>query len=108
MREQQKIRGFYEEVLRAEKLPSIPLVFCRVVKGGACVEFNPITKKPINTQIDINRCMDPEYAILHEVAHLKLGLLKGYYGHNAEFKRMENNLVDKYMYSPISFKHFRS
>jgi len=106
MKNEQKIRGFYEEILRAENLPSIPLVFCRVAKAGACVEFNTSTMKPVNVQVDVNRCNDPEYAILHEVAHLKLGLSKGYYGHNTSFKKEENRLVDKYMYSQISMKHF--
>src|SRR6476620_10209172 len=102
----QKIQGFYQDVLTAESLPNIPLVFCRVAKAGACVAYNTITKQPLSVQIDVNRCLDPEYAILHEIAHLKLGLSKGYYGHNAAFKKEESNLVDKYTYSSISFKHF--
>ncbi len=104
MREQQ-IKGFYEDVLRAENLPLVPLVFCRVAKAGACVEFTP-SMKPVNVQLDMNRCMDPEYAILHEIAHLHLLFSKGYAGHNASFKKKENELMDKYMYSSISTKHF--
>lgn len=108
MKKQQQIKGFYEDVIKAEKLPFFPLVFCRASKGGACVEFDPYSKKPINVQIDINRCADPEYAILHEVAHLKLLLSKKdpAFKHNAAFRKIESEMVDKYMYSSISFKHF--
>lgn len=105
---QQQILGYYKDVLKAEGLPEIPLVFCRVGKAGACVEFNPFTKKPINTQLDLNRCLDPEYAILHEIAHLKLGIAKGYYGHNVSFTKEFNRLNDKYMMSELSIKHFCS
>lgn len=100
-----RISGYYNEVRSLENLPPIPLVFCRVGKGGACVEYNPVTKRPINVQVDIRRCGDVGYALLHEIAHLKLGIKKGYYGHNAEFRRVENDLVDRYMYSAISFKY---
>lgn len=102
----QQILGYYQEVLRLENLPPVPLVFCRVGKGGACVEFNPITKKPVNTQLDMNRCHDPEHGILHEVAHLKLLIKKGYGGHDASFRKEEARLVDKYSYSDLTFKYF--
>lgn len=108
MKQQQQIKGFYEDVIKAENLPVIPLVFCWVGKGGACVVYNPISKQPISVQIDINRCHDPEYGILHEVAHLKLLIKKGdpAQKHNAAFRKIEADMVDKYMYSKISFKHF--
>src|SRR5690349_3236651 len=106
--QQQKIQGFYSDVIAAENLPQIPLVFCRVGKGGACVQFNSITMQPVNVQMDINRCNDPEFGVLHEVAHLKLLITKkdAAQKHNAAFRKIESELVDKYMYSSISFKHF--
>lgn len=108
--QQQKIQGYYSEVIAAEKLPAIPLLFCRVDKGGACVHYNSLNMQPITVQLDINRCADPEYGILHEIAHLKLLIAKKdpSQRHNSAFRKIEGELVDKYMYSPISFKHFAS
>jgi hypothetical protein len=102
---QQKITAFYQDVMRAEKLPMVPIRFCRVGKGGACVTYNE-RKEPLMVQVDLNRCTDPEYAVLHEIAHVKLLQTIGYPGHDARFRKEENRLVDKYMYSAISMKHF--
>lgn len=106
---QQKIKGFYKEVLEAENLPNIPLVFCPVAFGGACVEYNS-NMYPVATQIDLNRCKDFEFAILHEVAHLKLLISKKDVAqrHNKAFRKIENEMIDKYTYSSISLKHFAS
>lgn len=105
---QQKISGFYNEVLRAEKLPPVPLKFCRVAKAGACVSYNPVTMVIDSCQLDLNRCNDPEYAILHEIAHIAQITKKRNAGHNAAFKKEEARLVDQYMYSQLSFKYFAS
>jgi hypothetical protein len=101
-----KIKGFYDDVMKAEKMFPVPLIFCRVGKGGACVSFNPITKRIYDVQMDINRCKDPGYAILHEIAHVKMLSSKGYPGHNASFRKEENRLVEKYMNSDLEIKHF--
>ena len=98
-----RIKGYYEAVLNAEKIPAVPLVFCRVAKGGACVVYNA-GMKPIEVQLDMNRCKDYEFALLHEIAHLRMLFSKGYPGHNASFKKEEVRLNEKYMYSELSFK----
>lgn len=102
---QQKLIGYFNEVLKSENLPAVPLKFCRISKGVACVSYvNP--KNPIEVQLDLNRCSDPEYALLHEIAHLKQMFGKGNPGHNAAFKKEEARMVDQYMYSNISMKYF--
>ena len=105
---QLKISGYYNEILRAENLPQVPLKFCRVAKAGACVMFDPRTVKPLETQLDLNRCFDPEYAILHEIAHISMMTKKKISGHPAAFKREEARLVERYMYSSLSMKYFAS
>lgn len=109
---QSQISGYYNAVLKAENLPEVPLKFCRVGKGGACVSYvqSRLTGAISidSVQIDLNRCGDPEYAILHEIAHVIMIRKKNYPGHNAAFRKEEARLVDKYMYSSLTFKYLAS
>ena len=73
----------------------------------ACVRYDVRTKKPLEIRIDLKRCHDIEWAILHETAHQVL-LLK--YGdpaqkHNLRFRKLQDIFIDKYMYSVLTWKY---
>jgi len=97
-----KIEKFYKELCKLEDVKPIPLKYKRVGKGGACLSYNPITFQPIDISIDLDKLVDLEFAIYHEFAH-QICLLKykdG--GHGAKFKKIFNEINDKYMYSKLS------
>ncbi|MEX1381975.1 hypothetical protein [Lutibacter sp.] len=102
----ENIKNYYLEVCKKEKLNPIPIKFCSVSKGGACLQYSN-SMKPLNIQIDLNRCVDIEYALLHEISHQILLEKKKdpALRHNAAFRKIENQMNDKYMYSDLTFKY---
>jgi hypothetical protein len=63
--------------------------------------------KPLYISFNVNSMQDPEYAILHEITHqIKLETEQDAYmgkrDQTAQFKKLENKLVEKYMYSRFS------
>ena len=103
----ENIIKYYHEVCKFEKIQPIQIIFCNVGKGGACVRYDVRTKKPLEIRIDLKRCHDIEWAILHETAHQVL-LLK--YGdpaqkHNLRFRKLQDIFIDKYMYSVLTWKY---
>ena len=63
--------------------------------------------KPTSINFDVTKLKDAEYAILHELTH-QIKLEKegdpylGKKDQSAKFKKLENSLIDKYMYSDYS------
>lgn len=100
----EKIKEYYKRVCDDLGLSFLSIKFERVGKGGAAVTFNTKTNKALYISFDLTKLMDIEYAILHELAHQilleKCGdpALK----HNAKFRKIENDLMEKYMYSKFS------
>ena len=63
--------------------------------------------KPLYISFDVNRMSDPEFAIIHELTHqIKLETEKDAYSgkkdQSAKFKKLENTLIDKFVYSEFS------
>ena len=101
------IKAYYEALCKNEKITPLPLRFGSVGKGGAALTFNPKTMKPLYISFDVNRMTDPEQAVIHELTHqIKLETEKDAYigkrDQTAKFKKLENKLFDKYMYSKFS------
>ena len=101
-----KILTYYTEISKLEGLTLLPVRFCKVGKGGAMVIYNPTTKIPIAISFDLNGLHDPEFAVLHEIAHIILLYKKGYAGHNSDFKKEHYKLMDKYTYSDLCMRIF--
>lgn len=92
---------YYNAICEDLQIKPVRILFCNVAKGGACITHN--TKGKIsNIQIDLKRCKDIEYALLHETAHQILITKNNNFSHNATFKRLEKKLVEKYLYSGFS------
>ena len=101
------IKAYYEALCKNEKVTPLPVKFGNVGKGGAALTFNPKTMKPLYISFNVNRMTDPEQAVIHELTHqIKLETEKdGYVGkrdQTAKFKKLENRLSEKYMYSKFS------
>jgi hypothetical protein len=96
------ISALYKGISEKENIALIPIKFTTVGKGGACVEFDTLTKKPLRVCFDLKKCCDLENAIYHELAHIMLLFSDGYPGHGKKFQKVYNNLVDKYMYSKMT------
>lgn len=97
----ENIKAYYEAICKDLKIQPVPVKFCNVAKGGACIQHD--TKgKIFNIQIDLKRCSDIEYAVLHETAHQVLILKNNNFTHNSTFKKLEANLMDKYMYTKFT------
>lgn len=97
----EKITQYYNAILKDLRLTNTPLVFRKVPRLGACIVHD--TKGKIyNIQIDVNKCPDVEYALLHEIAHKILIEKNNNYSHNKTFKNLERKLNEKYMYSKFS------
>ena len=101
------IKAYYEALCKNEKVTPLPVKFGNVGKGGAALTFNPKTMKPLYISFNVNRMMDPEYAVIHELTHqIKLETEQDAYlgkkDQSAKFKKLENKLVEKYMYSKFS------
>ena len=101
------IEAYYKAVAKAEKVNPLAVKFGKVGRGGAALTYNSKTMKPMYITFDVNQMHDPEYAVLHELTHqIKLETEKdAYQGKRdqlAKFKKLENKLVEKYMYSKYS------
>ena len=101
------IKAYYEALCKDLKITPLPVKFGNVGKGGAAITFNPKTMKALYISFNVNRMEDPEYAIIHEITHqIKLETEKDAYigkrDQSAKFKKLENKLVEKYMYSKFS------
>lgn len=101
------IRKYYEALCKAEGVTPLPVKFETVGKGGASLTYNPKTMKPLYISFDVKRLSDPEFAIIHELTHqIKLETESDAYvgkrDQSAKFKKLENRLIDKYVYSNYS------
>lgn len=101
------IKAYYEALCKDLKITPLPVKFNNIGKGGAAITFNSKTMKPLYISFNVNRMEDPEYAIIHEITHqIKLETEKDAYigkrDQSAKFKKLENKLVEKYMYSKFS------
>jgi len=101
------IKAYYEALCKDLKITPLPVKFNNIGKGGAAITFNSKTMKALYISFNVNRMMDPEYAIIHELTHqIKLETEKDAYlgkkDQTAKFKKLENKLVEKYMYSKFS------
>lgn len=104
---QNGITAYYQALCKAEGIKPLPVKFGKVKYGGAALSYNPKTMKPLYISFDIQTMNDPEYAVLHELTHqIKLETEgDAYVGKRdqlARFKKLENSLIDKYMYSEYS------
>jgi hypothetical protein len=101
------IKAYYEALCKNEKVTPLPVRFNNIGKGGAALTYNPKTMKALYISFNVNKMMDPEYAVIHELTHqIKLETEKDAYlgkkDQTAKFKKLENKLVEKYMYSKFS------
>ena len=101
------IKAYYEALCKNLKITPLPVRFGNVGQGGAAITFNSKTMKALYISFNVNRMTDPEQAVIHELTHqIKLETEKdGYVGkrdQTAKFKKLENKLVEKYMYSKFS------
>ena len=101
------IKAYYEALCKNEKITPLPVRFNNIGKGGAALTYNPKTMKALYISFNVNRMQDPEYAVIHELTHqIKLETEKDAYlgkkDQTAKFKKLENKLVEKYMYSKFS------
>lgn len=107
MYDPKNIKAYYEALCKAEGIKPLPVKFQRVGKSGAVTVYNSKTMKPLYITFDVNRLNDPEFAIIHELTHqIKLEMEgDAYIGKRdrlAKFKKLENRLIDKYVYSEFS------
>ena len=104
---QENIKAYYTALCNSEGIKPLPVKFGRVGKGGAATTYNGKTMKPLYISFDVNRMIDPEFAIIHELTHqIKLETEgDAYVGKRDQllkFKKLENHLIDKYVYSKYS------
>jgi hypothetical protein len=101
------IKAYYEALCKSEGITPLPVKFGSVGKGGAVLTFNPKTMKPLYISFDVNRMSDPEYAVIHELTHqIKLETEQNAYlgkqDQSPKFRKLQNRLIEKYMYSKFS------
>lgn len=101
------VSNYYKAVITAEGFKPLPIKFERVGHGGAATTYHKITMQPLYISFDLSKMLDTEYAILHEITHqIKLETEKDAYNGKrdqlAKFKKLENRLVEKYLYSKYS------
>jgi len=101
------IKAYYEALCKDLKITPLPVKFNNIGKGGAAITFNSKTMKALYISFNVNRMHDVEYAVIHEITHqIKLETEKDAYlgkrDQSAKFKKLENKLVEKYMYSKFS------
>ena len=101
------IKAYYEALCKNEKITPLPVKFNNIGKGGAAITFNSKTMKALYISFNVNRMHDVEYAVIHEITHqIKLETEKDAYlgkrDQSAKFKKLENKLIEKYMYSKFS------
>jgi len=105
--DKKSIIGYYNDVCKSEHISPILIKFYSVGHMGASLQYNSKLFKPEYIGIDLLKLTDPEYAILHELAHqVMLDLYKDP-NHTSKFKTIFNHLINKYMYSDISMKWFK-
>jgi len=107
MYDPKRIKAYYEALCKSEGFKPLPVKFGKVKRGGAVTVYNSKTMKPLYISFDVNRLSDPEFAIIHELTHqIKLETEgDAYVGKRdrlAKFKKLENRLIDKYVYSEYS------
>ena len=107
IRDPKSIKAYYEALCKSLKISPLPVKFGNVGKGGAALTYNVKTMKPLYISFDVNRMSDPEFAIIHELTHqIKLETEKDAYSgkkdQSAKFKKLENTLIDKFVYSEFS------
>jgi GNAT superfamily N-acetyltransferase len=107
MYEPKRIKAYYEALCKSEGITPLPVKFEAVGKGGAATTYNSKTMKPLYISFNVNRMADPEFAIIHELTHqIKLetegDAYVGKKDQTAKFKKLENRLIDKYVYSKYS------
>jgi hypothetical protein len=101
------IKAYYEALCKDLKITPLPVKFNNIGKGGAAITFNSKTMKALYISFNVNRMHDVEYAVIHEITHqIKLETEKDAYlgkrDQSAKFKKLENKLIEKYMYSKFS------
>ena len=101
------IKAYYEALCKSLKISPLPVKFGNVGKGGAALTYDVKSMKPLYISFDVNRMSDPEFAIIHELTHqIKLETEKDAYSgkkdQSAKFKKLENTLIDKFVYSEFS------
>lgn len=101
------IKAYYEALCKNENITPLPVKFGNVGGSGAATTYNPKTMKPLYISFDVKKMSDPEYAVIHELTHqIKLETEgDAYVGKRdrlTKFRKLENKLVDKYMYSQFS------
>jgi hypothetical protein len=101
------IKAYYEALCKNLKITPLPVKFNNIGKGGAAITFNSKTMKALYISFNVNTMHDVEYAVIHEITHqIKLETEKDAYlgkrDQSAKFKKLENKLVEKYMYSKFS------
>ena len=101
---QENIRAYYTVLCKSEAIKPLPIKFGKVGGAGAATTYNKITMKGLYITFDVNRLHDPETAIIHELTHqIKLETEGDAYVGNrdklAKFRKLENKLIDKYLYS---------
>jgi hypothetical protein len=101
------IKTYYEALCKDLKITPLPVKFNNIGKGGAAITFNSKTMKALYISFNVNRMHDVEYAVIHEITHqIKLETEKDAYlgkrDQSAKFKKLENKLIEKYMYSKFS------
>ena len=101
------IKAYYEALCKNEKVTPLPVKFNNIGKGGAALTYNPKTMKALYISFNVSRMQDVEYAVIHELTHqIKLETEKDAYlgkkDQSAKFKKLENKLVEKYIYSKFS------
>jgi len=107
------IKAYYEALCKNEKVNPLPVKFSNVGQGGAALSYNAKTMKPLYISFNTDRMKDPEYAIIHELTHqIKLETEQNAYlgrkDQSPTFKKLENNLIEKYVYSKFSSILYKS
>ena len=95
------IKAYYEALCKNEKVTPLPVRFNNIGKGGAALTYNPKTMKALYISFNVNRMMDPEYAVIHELTHqIKLETEQDAYlgkkDQSAKFKKLENKLLEDF------------
>ena len=103
----QNIVNYYKGVCKAVGISPIPIKFGSVGRLGAATTYHTKTFEPLYITFDLGKVRDIETAILHEITHQIL-LTKEKNPYNncakrpAKFSKIENSLIEKFTYSPLS------
>lgn len=103
----QNIVNYYKGVCKAVGISPIPIKFGSVGRLGAATTYHTKTFEPLYITFDLGKVRDIETAVLHEITHQIL-LIKEKNPYNncakrpAKFVKIENSLIEKFTYSPLS------